>query len=55
MLVTGAPVDELETELRFILLRDSQKGRAGIQPVSDYRIKPIETIEIGEIAPGDHL
>jgi hypothetical protein len=43
------PVDELEAGLRFILLRDPEKGRVDIQLVCDYRIKPVETVEVGEI------
>ena len=43
------PVDEVEAKLRFILLRDPEKGRADIQLICDYRIKPVETIEVGEI------
>ena len=43
------PVDEEEAKLRFILLRDPEKGRADIQLICDYRIKPIETVEVGEI------
>jgi len=45
------PVDEHEANLRFILLREPEKGRVDIQLICDYRIKPIETVEVGEIAP----
>jgi hypothetical protein len=45
------PVDEDEAKLRFILLRDPEKGRADIQLMCDYRIKPVETVEVGEIEP----
>ena len=45
------PVDGEEAKLRFILLRDPEKGRADIQLVCDYRIRPIETVELGEIEP----
>ena len=45
------PVDEEETKLRFILLRDPEKGRADIQLICDYRIKPIELVAVGEIEP----
>jgi hypothetical protein len=47
------PVDEEEAKLRFILLRAPEKGRADIQLICDYRIKPIETVEVGEIALAD--
>ena len=43
------PVDEEEAKLRFVLLRDPEKGRADIQLICDYRIKPIETVELEEI------
>ncbi|MCZ7636725.1 MAG: hypothetical protein M5U12_12245 [Verrucomicrobia bacterium] len=43
------PVDAEEARLRFILLRDPEKGRADIQLICDWRIKPIETVEVGEI------
>jgi hypothetical protein len=43
------PVDEEEGRLRFILLRDPERGRADIQLICDYRIKPIETVEVSEI------
>ena len=45
------PVDEEETKLRFILLRDPEKGRADIQLICDFRIKPIELVAVGEIEP----
>ena len=43
------PVNEEEGRLRFILLRDPEKGRVDIQLICDYRIKPIETVETEEI------
>jgi hypothetical protein len=43
------PVDEDEAKLRFVLLRDPEKGRVDIQLICDYRIKPVETVEAGEI------
>jgi len=43
------PVNEEEAKLRFVLLRDPEKGRADIQLICDYRIKPIETVQVGEI------
>ena len=43
------PVDGDEAKLRFVLLRDPEKGRADIQLICDYRIKPVETVEVGEI------
>ena len=51
------PVDALEAELRFILLRKPEKGRVDIQLICDDRIKPVETVEIGEIevaTPAQH-
>ena len=45
------PVNEEETKLRFILLRDPEKGRADIQLICDFRIKPIEIVAVGEIEP----
>lgn len=47
------PVNKSEAELRFILLRDPEKGRADIQLMCDYRIKPIETVEVREIVLAD--
>lgn len=49
MVKYAKPVDEDEAKLRFVLLRDPEKGRADIQLICDYRIKPVETVEIGEI------
>jgi hypothetical protein len=43
------PVNEKEAKLRFVLLRDPEKGRVDIQLICDYRIKPIETVEVGEV------
>ena len=43
------PVDDEEAKLRFVLLRDPEKGRADIQLICHYRIKPIETVEVEEI------
>jgi len=45
------PAGEEEAHLRFVLLRDPEKRRADIQLICDYRIKPIETVEVGEIEP----
>jgi hypothetical protein len=45
------PVNGEETKLRFILLRDPEKGRADIQLICDFRIKPIEIVAVGEIEP----
>lgn len=47
------PVDDDEAKLRFISLWDSEKGRVVIQLIYDYRIKPVETVEVGEIEPAD--
>lgn len=43
------PVDESESKFRFVLLSDPEKGRADIQLICDDRIRPIETVEVGEI------
>ena len=43
------PVDEEEAEFRFIVLNEPEKGRVDIQLICDDRIKPIETVEAGEI------
>ena len=43
------PVDEEEAEFRFIVLNEPEKGRVDIQLICDERIKPIETVEAGEI------
>ena len=43
------PVDGEEAKLRFIVLRDPEKGRVDIQLICDYRIKPVETVEVGEV------
>jgi hypothetical protein len=43
------PLSDEEAKIRFVLLSDPEKGRADIQLICDYRIKPIETVEVGEI------
>jgi len=43
------PSDEMESRFQFILLRDPENGRADIQLICDERIKPVETVDIGEI------
>ena len=43
------PVNDEEAKFRFILLGEPEKGRVDIQVICDYRIKPIETVEVGEI------
>ena len=43
------PVNEEEAAFRFILLSEPEKGRVDIQLICDERIKPIETVEAGEI------
>jgi len=47
------PVDEEEAAFRFILLREPEKGRVDIQLICDDRIKPIETVEAGEVELAD--
>jgi hypothetical protein len=43
------PVDDDEAKLRFVLLREPERGRADIQLVCGCRIKPVETVEVSEI------
>ena len=43
------PVSEEEAKFRFVLLNEPEKGRVDIQLICDDRIKPIETVETGEI------
>ncbi|HWV98503.1 MAG TPA: hypothetical protein VNZ64_02305 [Candidatus Acidoferrum sp.] len=43
------PVSPAEAEFRFILLNEPEKGRVDIQLICNDRIKPIETVETGEI------
>lgn len=43
------PVNQEEAAFRFILLNEPEKGRVDIQLICDERIKPIETVEAGEI------
>jgi len=43
------PVSEEEAKFRFILLNEPEKGRVDIQLICGERIKPIETVEAGEI------
>ena len=45
------PTDADEAQFRFILLNEPEKGRMDIQLIWDDRIKPIETMEAGEIEP----
>jgi hypothetical protein len=45
------PVDKGESKFRFVLLGEPEKGRVDIQLICDDRIKPIETVEVGEIEP----
>jgi hypothetical protein len=47
------PVSEDEAKFRFILLNEPEKGRVDIQLICDDRIKPIETVEAGEIELAD--
>jgi hypothetical protein len=48
------PVDEEEFKSRFVLLGEPEKGRVDIQLIRADRIKPIETVEVGEIEPAPH-
>jgi hypothetical protein len=43
------PVSEEEARFRFILMNEPEKGRVDIQLICDDRIKPIETVEAGEV------
>lgn len=43
------PLNDEEGKLRFILLRDPEKGLVDIQLICHYRIKPFETVEVGEV------
>ena len=43
------PVSAAEAEFRFVLLNEPEKGRVDIQLICDERIKPIETVEAGEV------
>jgi hypothetical protein len=43
------PLSEGEAKFRFILLSGPEKGRVDIQLICDERIKPIETVEVGEV------
>jgi hypothetical protein len=45
------PVNDEEAAFRLILLNEPEKGRVDIQLICDNRIKPIETVETGEIEP----
>jgi hypothetical protein len=47
------PVSAAEAEFRFILLNEPEKGRGDIQLICDDRIKPIETVEVGEVKLAD--
>jgi hypothetical protein len=47
------PVNEEEAEFRFVLLGEPEKGRVDIQLICDDRIKPIETVEAGEVEPAE--
>jgi hypothetical protein len=43
------PVNDEEAAFRFILLNGPAKGRVDIQLICGDRIKPIETVDVGEI------
>ncbi len=43
------PVDVEEGKFRFVLLNEPEKGRIDMQLICDDRIKPIETVEAGEV------
>ena len=43
------PLDEEEAKFRFILLNEPERGRVDIQLICEDRIKPIETVEAGEV------
>lgn len=43
------PADAPEAAFRFVLLAEPEKDRVDIQLLCDERIKPIETVAVGEI------
>ena len=43
------PVNKEEAKFRFILLNEPEKERVDIQLFCDYRIKPIETVQVKEV------
>jgi hypothetical protein len=43
------PVNEEEAAFRFVLLNEPEKGRVDIQLICDERLRPIETVEVGEV------
>jgi hypothetical protein len=43
------PADDNEAAFRFVLLTEPQKDRVDIQLICEERIKPIETVPVGEI------
>ena len=43
------PVDQDEAAFRFVLLAEPANGRVDIQLICDDLIKPIETVEVGEV------
>ena len=47
------PANQEEAAIRFILLNEPEKGRVDIQLVCDERVKPIETVEAGEVELAD--
>ena len=47
------PVNEAEAAFRFVLLHEPERGRVDIQLICDDRIKPIETVEAGEVEPAE--
>jgi hypothetical protein len=47
------PVDAEEGKFRFVLLSAPVKGRVDIQLICDYRIKPVETVELDEVELAD--
>jgi len=49
------PVDETEAAFRFVLLGEPEKGRVDIQLICDDRIKPVETVEAGEVELDDAI
>jgi hypothetical protein len=43
------PINEAEAEFRFVLLSEPEMGRVDIELICDDRIRPIETVEAGEV------
>jgi hypothetical protein len=47
------PVNAAEAGFRFVLMNEPENGRVDIRLICDERIKPIETVEAGEVEVAD--